>query len=116
MRKVGDVVYVMGEPDQFGRVFSYRKYTIDRVVEPGTIDPLYGRIEAYIVDDGQHVCDFEAFDSANDVVNHIRHRNKDTKVDTLYDAELQLRYYNSLKDAWEGFDPMQVKITEEKNG
>ena len=112
MRKVGDVVYTMGEPDQFGRVFSYRKLTITSVVEPGTIDPLYGRIESYIVDNEQHVCDFEVFDSEKDVINHIRNRNKDTKVDTLYDAELQLRYYTSLKDAWERFDPMQVKITE----
>ena len=113
MYQVGDVVYAMGTPDQFNRVFTYKR----------------GKITWVDTADNEHVCarylfaadsvlwsalEYELEVSEEDIIKAIRDRNSCVKDEELYGAHIRLKQTQELIDAWEGFDPKTVKIEMEE--
>ena len=104
----GDVAYVANDPDQFGRLFSYRQV----VIKGSKYD---GYVWYYDVGEDEAIPGYHLYDTVNEVVDAIRSMNRDKKVDVLWDTKIQLKALNELLDNWEGFDPDNVRV-EEKNG
>ena len=120
MFNIGDEVFVMAEPDRFGRVFSYYRAVVTAVDAYDIVGDL--PLNNYTVKVQQHdneIKEFYTVVSAENVypdkdscVKAIKARNSAAKIEEIYQAEQRIKEAQETIDAWKGFDPDVVEIKE----